>query len=140
MVKKFVQINQDVLKVHMEMIRTNPTAASLILFFIGEMGKFDNVLSCSIRVLEKATGFKKRALINAVKHLEEINWIKVYKNGNSNVYAINAEVAWKAHQEMNYRAKFRATIILDPEEQNYDITKTTQLVDLTPLQELYGIK
>lgn len=138
MVKKFTQMNNDALKIHTKMIKTNPAAAALVMFLVSEMGEFDNVVSCSFKVLEKGTGFTRQALTSAITYLEEINWLRVYKNGRSNVYAINAEVAWKKHQDMNYRAKFRAKIILDSEEQIYDITKTKQLVNLSELQKLYG--
>lgn len=85
------------------------------------------------------TGFSRQALTTAIKYLEDINWLCVYKNGRSNVYAINAEVAWKKHQDINYRAKFRAKIILDSSEQTHNITKTKQLVDLSDLQNVYGL-
>jgi rep14-4 len=140
MVKKFTQMNNDALKIHTRMIKSNPAAAALIMFLVGEMGEFDNVVSCSFKVLEKGTGFTRQALNSAINYLESIDWLRVYKNGRSNVYVINAEVAWKKHQDIRYRAKFRAKIILDSEEQTHDVTKSKQLVDLSELQKFYGLE
>lgn len=138
MVKKFTQMNDEALKIHSQMIRTNPAAAALITVMVRLMSPKDNVLVCSYSVFEKETGFKRNAIYNGLQYLESINWIKIYKVGRTNVYAINSEVAWKYHQDNTWRAKFSATIVLDSTEQTNNIYPVKQLVNLEDLQEVYG--
>lgn len=134
--EKFAMVEQPALDFYPILNKTNPVAGSIIMVLINLMRESDNVIMVSTKILEEKTGYKRVAISRALQYLESINWIKIYKSGNSNVYCINSEVAWKTDRSTKARAKFTATIVLAEEEQSS--IKPTKLVNLSELKEIYG--
>lgn len=142
--EQFAMVEQAALDFYPILNKTNPVAGSVIMVLINLMRKTDNVIMVSTKILEEKTGYKRVAISRALQYLESIHWIKIYKQGNSNVYCINSEVAWKDSRDSKYKSKYaeavvQATVVLSESEQK-DFGNVHTLVDLTEMQQLYGAK
>lgn len=56
--------------------------------------------------IAKFTGFSKKTIIEMTKQLVDKGWIKVFKSGNTNVYAINPYRFWKSGDDDKWNALF----------------------------------
>ncbi|HIH0844139.1 TPA: hypothetical protein ACYHS1_003657, partial [Vibrio cholerae] len=91
-------------------------------FFISEMDG-TNAISISMATLEKIFKLSRRTLSRHIKVLVERKFIEIFKNGNMNIYAINAFIVWTKGDANLWKAKFKATIYLDYDEQTKQIKR-----------------
>ena len=83
-----------------------PSAFEVFMFIIKNMDA-NNAFVVSMEALEEALVFSKSTLNKAIKYLEENKWLRIRKQGTSNVYTINPEIArigWVTHSDIKYQS------------------------------------
>lgn len=118
----FYAFNKENYKAKVLLAREEPVANSILEFFISEMDG-TNAICISMATLEKLFNLTRRTLSRHIKVLVEREFIKVFKNGNMNVYAINAFVVFTQGDKNLWKAKFTATMYLDFDEQTKQIKR-----------------
>lgn len=117
----FFAFNEKNYKAKARLSRENPMANSIFEFFVSEMEKNTNSICVSMKVLEKIFSVDRRTIKRHIDILVKQNFVKILKNGNMNVYAINAYIVWTKGDANLWKAKFKTTMYLDFDEQTSDI-------------------
>jgi biotin operon repressor len=122
----FVQLYIDKLDLIIEMMSENPTATKVFTWLLKQMDK-RNALVVSQPALAEALGVTTRTIQYAVAYLKEKKAIDVLKSGNTNIYAVNAQIAWKSDANGKKYALFDAAVYIADSEQDKPLFDT-QLV------------
>lgn len=112
----FFAYNQRNYKAKVQLARQEPVANSILEFFVSEMDG-TNAICVSMTVLEKLFNIKRKTLKKHIDVLVERKFIDIFKQGNMNVYAVNAYVVFTQGDANIWKAKFTATMYLDFDEQ-----------------------
>ncbi|MBF4318394.1 ArsR family transcriptional regulator [Vibrio anguillarum] len=118
----FYAFNRKNYKNKVLLAREEPLANSILELLISEMDD-TNAICISMATLEKLFKLSRQTLSKHIKILEERNFIEIFKNGNMNVYAINAFFVWTQGDKNLWKAKFKATMYLDFDEQSSQIKR-----------------
>ncbi|OXX63635.1 transcriptional regulator [Vibrio sp. V15_P4S5T153] len=113
----FYAFNRENYKNKVLLTREQPLANSILEFLISEMDN-TNAICISMNTLQKLFNLSRQTLSKHIKTLEKRNFIEIFKNGNMNVYAINALFVWTQGDKNLWKAKFKATMYLDYSEQS----------------------
>jgi len=117
----FFQFYQHNFKLIRWMMNENPAALKLFLWLVEHMdGK--NAIVVSQPTLAEALSYTTRTIQRAIKFLRENECIAVLKSGNTNVYAVNADIVWTNTHEKKKFALFDSKVYLSWNEQNQDET------------------
>ncbi|ECD9411948.1 plasmid replication initiation protein [Salmonella enterica subsp. enterica] len=119
----FVQLSRAYLHSWRGLIRKNPLATEILMFFIEKMGRTTNAVVCSYKTLTELTGYSRTSVANAIKALKDDNWIDTVKIGNATAYCVNERVAWQAKKNQRKYALFSATVVASESEQDSDFHK-----------------
>lgn len=130
--ENFAQMNLDHSKDWRILSRQNHVAAE-ILWFLIEHADRHNALVCSSKVLEEALNYSRATVFRAVSFLKETGFIDVKKSGNTNVFLINKEIAWKSWGKNYKYAEFEAKILIAESEQERATVKDTR-VNMTEIK------
>jgi len=126
-VKSSIMFYEANFKLILWMVDENPTALKTFLWFVKHMdGK--NALFISQTALGKALGIHRSTIHRSVKFLVKHECLSVFKSGNTNVYAINADIVWKNTLENKKFAFFDSKVDLSWSEQDDDVEFKTQLL------------
>ncbi len=87
-----------------------------------------NAVIVSQEVLTEMFEVSRSTIYRAIKILDEGNYIKIYKSGTSNVYALNDDMVWNSWGTNKKYSKFNANVIISEDEQTEEIKK--ELKDL----------
>lgn len=117
----FFAFNEENYKAKAKLSREHPFANSIFEFFVSEMEKNTNSICVSQAVLEKIFKVNRRTVNRHIDILVKKGFVKIFKQGNMNVYAINAYVVWTKGDANIWKAKFKTTMYLDYDEQTEDI-------------------
>lgn len=113
--KDFIQLYRD----HVDNIATlageNYSAYKLLMLLCKHMDG-TNALCVSMIALTEIMELSRQSVSKAVKYLKENGWICVLKNGTSNVYIVNPEVAWTSYGNQKQYCKFQANVLLSSSE------------------------
>ena len=109
-----------------ELGKENANALSLFLFLIEKMDQ-ENTLIVSMTTLSEIFNVSRVTIDKRVRVLKERNFIDVYKSGNTNVYAINAEIAWKTWENKREYAQFRSSVLISKSEQATQKKRTARV-------------
>lgn len=113
----FYQFYKHNFKLIRWVIHQNSLAAEVLFFLVENMDK-RNALVISQRSLAEALEVTRMTVHRCIKFLQDNKVIKVYKSGNTNVYAVNADIVWqKSHAEKVF-ARFDAKVYLSKSEQD----------------------
>jgi len=112
----FYQFNREHSKEMIWLATTHPKANGILLFLLDQMDNY-NAVMCSNTVICEALGIGRTTVSTSIKVLKEHSFIKIYKSGNSNVYAVNKSLAWSSWGTNHQYAKFDAKIIISKSEQ-----------------------
>jgi hypothetical protein len=126
----FVQFYDDHLDLIMLMTKENPTALNVFLWIVKHMDN-RNALVVSQQAIAEALELHKNTVYLAVKYLKEKKALTVLRSSNSNVFAINAQIAWRDSADAKKYAHFDAKVYISELEQNEDLDKPvfeTQLI------------
>ena len=122
----FVQLYVDKLDLIIEMTGENKTAVQVFTWIMKHMDK-RNALVVSQVALAEAFDVTERSIRYSIAYLKEKKALSVFKSGNTNIYAVNAQIAWKSDALGKKHALFDAAVYISDSEQDkkqYD----TQLV------------
>lgn len=122
----FVQLYVDKLDLIIEMTSENPTAVKVFTWIIKHMDK-RNALVVSQPALAEAFGVSDRMIRYSIAYLKEKKALTVLKSGNTNIYAVNAQIAWKSDANGKRYALFDAAVYISEAEQDKPLF-STQLV------------
>ena len=104
----------------------NPTAVKVFTWLLKQMDK-RNALVISQQALAEALGVSRMTIHTSTKYLKEKKAIDVFKSGNVSIYAVNAQIAWKADANGKKYALFDAAVYIAESEQDKPLFDT-QLV------------
>lgn len=119
----FVQIYVDKLDLIIEMTGENHTAVKVFTWLIKHMDK-RNALVVSQTALSEALGLSRRTVQYSVNYLKGKKALDILKSGNVNIYAINAQIAWKSTAQGKRFALFDAAVYISAAEQEKPIFST----------------
>ena len=122
--RSFVQRNTDAKtqKRMTDLMIKNGSAAAIFELLMGEMDGH-NAIIASHKVISKRLGISMPTVNRAIQYLKEKEFIKVFKTGNSNLYAVDDTICWKSYGNNikdSLYAKIDAYVMLDLAEQDLD--------------------
>ena len=124
--KDFTQFNLEHTEDWIALTKKNHISTEILMFLMKNSDKY-NALVCSVAVLSEALGYGKTSISNAIGVLKRSGFVDIKKSGNTNVFLINKEIAWKSWGK-NYRyAAFGAKIIISESEQEKAAVKNTRM-------------
>lgn len=124
----FVQLYIDKLDLIIEMMSENPTATKVFTWLLKHMDK-RNALVISQQALAEALCLSRMTIHTSTKYLQLKKAVDIFKSGNTNIYAINAQIAWKTTADAKQFAMFDAAVYIAKSEQIEDAPAIkTQLV------------
>jgi hypothetical protein len=119
----FVQLYIDKIPVLLEIMRENRTAGSVFLWLVQHMDK-RNALVVSQTALSDALELSKRTVQYSILYLKDKKALTILKSGNTNIYAINAQIAWKSTANGKKYALFDAAVYIAESEQEGPLFST----------------
>lgn len=119
----FVQFYEDNLPLLSDMIGENPTALRILLWLITHMEGFGSLVASQTAICE-ALSIHRNTVGKAINYLKDKKAIAVLKSGNTNVYAVNEQIAWKEKAGLKKFAHFSAKVYLVPSEQDEDYQRS----------------
>jgi hypothetical protein len=127
----FVQLYVDNLDLIISMTSENPASVKVFIWLLKHMDK-RNALVISQQALAEATGMSRTTIFRATQYLKEKKAIQIFKSGSTNIYAVNAQVAWKSTADNKKYAWFDAKVYISFLEQddNEKPLFNTQLVGI----------
>ncbi|MGO1653200.1 helix-turn-helix domain-containing protein [Senegalia sp. (in: firmicutes)] len=121
--KNFVQVNKATYKLEDKLMQENPLAYRIWRFLVNNMDHY-NAIIASYSVLMEQFDTSRSTLYRAIKVLENGEYIKIYKSGTSNVYALNDKMVWNSYGTNLKYSKFSANVLISESEQDEEIQKT----------------
>lgn len=120
--RSFVQVNKDTYKLEDQLMKENPLAYRIWRFLANNMDRYNAVI-ISQETLTELFEVSRTTIWRAIKVLDEGEYIKIYKSGTSNVYALNDNMVWNSWGSNKKYSKFSANVIISEEEQDDKIKK-----------------
>lgn len=112
----FVQVYIDKLDLIIEMTSENPTAVKVFTWLLKHMDK-KNALVVSQQALSESLDIGRTTVYTSIEYLKYKKAIAVFKSGNTNIYAVNAQIAWKSDAKGKRYAMFDAKVYIAGSEQ-----------------------
>ena len=125
--KSFVQMNKKTYALEDRLMQKNPLAYRIWRFLANNMDGYNAVI-VSQETLTELFEVSRTTIWRAIKILEDDNYIRTYKSGTSNVYALNDDMVWNSWGTNKKYSKFSANVIISESEQTEEIKK--ELKDL----------
>ena len=119
--KKFYQVNLEHSEVLMWLSLHEPKARAILDFLLTHMDGY-NALVCSYKVIQEALDISRTTAYEAIKVLTSKGFIHIAKSGNSTVFYVNDDLAWKSWGKNRAYCEFPANIILSASE-NQELVK-----------------
>lgn len=114
----------------------SPMALPLLHYMISHMVRKTTIFVASAKTLATELGCSDRTIQQAVKVLKNYNFLQVLKSGNTNVYVINSQVAWRGARGLRH-ATFDATIHVSEVEQEASVEQLEEEADrLIPVPDM----
>lgn len=124
--KNFLQVNKETYKLEDKLMKKNPLAYRIWRFLANNMDHY-NAVMVSYNVLMEIFDVSRTTIYRAIKVLEDGEYIKIYKSGTSNIYAINDNMVWNSWGTNKKYSKFNANIIIGESEQSQKIKKEIKI-------------
>ncbi len=118
----FVQFYDDHLDLIMKMTKENSTALTVFLWIVKYMDN-RNALVVSQQAIAESLGLHKNTVYLAIKYLKEKKALTVLRSSNTNIFAINAQIAWRDSADAKKFAHFDAKVYISESEQHEDDAK-----------------
>lgn len=119
----FVQLYIDKLDLIIEMMSENPTAVKIFVWLLKHMDK-RNALVVSQEALAEALSMHRTTIFRCINYLKEKKALDIVKSGNTNIYAVNAQIAWKSNANGKSFALFDAAVYIAQSEQEGPLFST----------------
>jgi len=111
----FTKVTPEHFKLMDKLMRKNRTSALIYNFFLFNMDR-TNALIMSFRAMEEVFGKSRSTCGRAIDVLVEEKILEIHTSGNSNVYCINASLAWSRGENDKKYATFNASVVLSERE------------------------
>lgn len=115
----FVQFYKDSLDFVIEATRENPTALRVFFWIVQHMDN-RNALVVSQQTLADTLDLGRTTIHLCTVYLKEKKALTVFKSGNTNIYALNAQIVWQDSAEAKRYAHFDAKVYISGKEQEDD--------------------
>lgn len=125
--KSFVQMNKKTYEMEDKLMQENPLAYRIWRFLANNMDDYNAVI-VSQETLTELFEVSKTTIWRAIKVLKDGSYIKTYRTGGSNIYALNDDMVWNSWGDNKRYSKFNANIIISESEQTEEVKK--ELKDL----------
>ena len=125
--KSFIQMNKKTYELEDKLMQKNPLAYRIWRFLANNMDGFNAVI-VSYNTMQEIFEVSRMTLYRAIKLLDEDDYIRIYKSGTSNVYALNHDMVWNSWGTNKKYSKFSANVIISENEQEEKVQK--ELKDL----------
>lgn len=99
-----------------KLMREKPLAGNIFMWMVEWMDR-NNRLLVSYDALIEEFGKSRMTIYNAIKLLQERDFLKVVKSGNSNIYCLNANIVWQNSAENRKFASFACSVYVTESEQ-----------------------
>lgn len=116
----FVMLFRNEISSIVNLQKEDAKAGVLFMFFIEHMDR-ENALIVSIETIAELLEWSRPTVCRKIKFLKDKNFITSSRTGNSNIYFINANVAWTTYGNKKEYAKFKASVLISKSEQEYKI-------------------
>lgn len=113
--RDFIQLYRDHVDDVARLARENGKAYDLFMLLIKHMDG-TNALCVSNKALQELLDCSKPTVCKAINYLRDNGWICVLKNGTSNVYIVNPDVAWTSYGNQKQYCRFQANVLLSSSE------------------------
>lgn len=108
--------------------------ASVLLNLLLEYMDRENALMVSQKTLSELLDWSIPTIERKLRVLRDSNFIEVLKSGHSNIYLVNASIAWTTYGNKREYAKLRGNILISQSEQEYRAKeKRFKQLDLLPI-------
>ncbi len=114
--KDFVQVYRKHIADIANLGRIDPLALAIWLWIVERMGS-DNALVCSMTPIVEHFKKSRQTVSKKISFLKKSRYLDIFKSGTTNIYVINAELAWTTNAERRTHAEFRASVVLSASEQ-----------------------
>jgi hypothetical protein len=128
----FVMVFRQSMPATRDLAIKEPKAFALLWFLIEQMDR-ENALIISKETLAELHDCSIRTITRQLAVLKDSNFITIVKSGVSNVYLVNASVAWTADGNKKQYAKFKAQVVVSKSEQAELKTKMNRIKQLSLL-------
>lgn len=118
----FIQMNRDTYKLEDKLMGKNPLAYRIWRFLANNMDNYNAVI-VSYSTMQEIFEVSRMTLYRAIKLLDEDDYIRIYKSGTSNVYALNDSMVWNSWGNNKKYSKFSANVIISENEQEEKVQK-----------------
>ena len=95
----------------------DPKARILFDFLLEKMDT-ENALIVSRHTIKEIMGWSIATIDRKIKVLRDEKCIDVKRTGGTNVYLVNADLAWTTHSDKRQYAHFRANVFIGESEQD----------------------
>ncbi len=119
----FVQLYVDKLDLIIEMTGENKTAVQVLTWILKHMDR-RNALVVSQKALSEVFNVTERSIRYSIAYLKEKKALTILKSGNTNIYAVNAQLAWKSDANGKKFALFDAAVYIADSEQDKPLYDT----------------
>lgn len=121
-VQGWTQTDQKAHKAMWQLGVKHPTAVAILHFMVSKLNRGTSGIVVSSATIASEMGISTRTVQSAVAVLRECKFLQVLKTGNTNVYIINSQVAWRGERGSRF-ASFNAEITVSEKEQEQDVDK-----------------
>lgn len=123
--KDWAQLNKKNIIHLIKASQENPSAMSVLLFFIEHADRM-NALVVSYKAMQELLEVSQATIARSIKYLKDKGFVYVYKSGSSNVYVLNSDLVWSNRGNKVKYCKFPVNIMLTASEQD-EITMHNKL-------------
>ena len=116
----FVMVFRSSMSGLRDLTRKNPGARVVLDFIIEHMDK-SNALMISRETLADVMGCSTPTIDRRIKALKDGQYLHIIKSGTSNVYILNAEVAWTTYSDKRVYAYFKTNVFASSVEQEKSV-------------------
>lgn len=124
----FVQFYKNEMASIRTLAQEDAKAAALFLYLTEYMDTA-NALVVSRETIAEQLEWSVPTVDRKIKSLKDKGFITTVRSGTSNVYLVNANLAWTSDGTKREYAKFKANVVVSKSEQEYR-TKTTRFKQL----------
>ena len=119
-VQGWTQTDQKAHKAMWQLGVKHPIAISVLHFMVSKLNRGTSGVVMSAGTIASEMGVSARTVQSAVATLRDCKFLQVLKTGNTNVYIINSQVAWRGDRGNRF-ASFNAEITISEKEQETDV-------------------
>jgi len=133
--RSFIQMNKTTYELEDKLMKDNPLAYRIWRFLANNMDNYNAVI-VSYATMMGIFDVSRMTLYRAIKTLADGNYLRIYKTGTANVYALNDTMVWNSWGSNKQYSKFSASVIISEDEQSENIKKTIKDIKIEKHKEV----